>query len=262
MARRINSTGAKVLVVALVSLVLGVSQGLTADWSNILKEIRAKYAEFEKEIKDMTIVRETKMTIPQGEMTSGTKILKKGKKFRMEITSQIPGLSGGIKTIIISDGKETWMISPMTGKRKLSAEEEKEHQTARYWWEVISEKAKIVGTEKVGNRDFYVVEIKEGKKFLFTKVWIDKKNLVVVKAESKRPKGETMFWVFSDFRKIKKDYEMPYKTEIYVEGKLMSTTLVKSIEINKGLSDDLFNPEKVEVKGFSMQEMMKRMMNK
>lgn len=264
MEGRINSTGAKVLVVALVSLVLGVSQGLTADWSSILKEARAKYAKFEKEIKDMTIVQETKMTTPQGEMTSGTKILKKGKKFRMETTMQMqmPGVHGGMKTITIFDGKDTWMISPMMGKRKLSAEEEKKYQTEKNWWEVISEKAKIVGTEKVGNRDSYVVEFKEGKEFPFTKIWIDKKNLFLAKAESKGPKGKTMLWVFSDFRKIKRDYEMPYKTEMYVGGKLMSTNLVKSIEINKGLSDDLFNPEKVKVKGFSMQEMMKKMMKK
>jgi hypothetical protein len=45
-------------------------------------------------------------------------------------------------------------------------------------------------------------------------------------------------------------------------GKLMTTMIVKSLEINKGLSDDFFNPEKAKVKGFSMQDMMKKMMEK
>ena len=62
-----------------------------------------------------------------------------------------------------------------------------------------------------------------------------------------------------DFRKVKGDWELPYKTEMYGNNELMSTTLVKSVEINKGLSDDLFNPDKVKIKGFNMQEMMKKM---
>jgi len=40
----------------------------------------------------------------------------------------------------------------------------------------------------------------------------------------------------------------------------VSTFLVKSLEINKGLSDELFDPNKVKVKKFDMQEMMKKMM--
>ncbi len=41
----------------------------------------------------------------------------------------------------------------------------------------------------------------------------------------------------------------------------MSTVVVKSVEINKGLSDNLFDPNKVEIKSpVDMQEMMKRMM--
>jgi len=49
MAQRINVAGA-VFVVVLVSLVLGVSQGLSADWSSNLTEGKAKYAKFEKEV--------------------------------------------------------------------------------------------------------------------------------------------------------------------------------------------------------------------
>ena len=51
---------------------------------------------------------------------------------------------------------------------------------------------------------------------------------------------------------------MPYKTQVFLDSRLISTTVVKSLEMNKGLSDDLFDPDKVEVKGFDMQEMMKK----
>lgn len=259
MAKKINSMGVRVFFVALVSLVFGVSKGLTADWSSILKETKVKYAKFEKEVKDMTIVQEITMVTPEGERTSEAKMLRKGKKFRRESTMQMPDMPkemGEIETITIYDGKDIWIISSLV-KQKISDEERKKYQTERNWWEFLSENAEIVGTEKVGARDCYVVEIEEQKESPFTKVWLEKKNLVLVKAESREPTGEKVLLVFSDFRKIKSDWEIPYKTEMYADGKHTLTTLVKSVDINKGLSDDLFNPEKVKVKGFSMEEMMK-----
>lgn len=245
----------RVVLLVLISLVLGVSQGLTQDLSSILKELEAKYAKFEEEIKDMTTVQEIEMVTSEGEMTSEMNMLKKGKKFRMDTTMQMsqapdmPEGMGEMKTIIIYDGQDTWMISPFMGKKKLSGEEEKQYQRERNWWELISEKAEIMGTEKVGKRECYVVEIEE-EEFPFTKLWLDKKNLVLIKGESKGTKGETILLIHSDFKKIKGDWEMPYKSEIYVDGEPTTTFVVKSLEINKGLSDDLFDPDKVKVKGF------------
>ena len=268
MAKKIDDAGVKVLLVALVILVLGLGQALTQDWSSILEQAEAKYAKFEKEIKDMTIVQEMKVITPEGEMVSEIKMLKKGEKFRVETRMQVPETPdmpegmGGMETIIIYDGKDTWMISSFQGKKKLSGEEKKQYERERNWWELVSEKAKIVGTEKVDKRECYVVEMEGGKESPFTRLWLDKKNLDLTKAESKWPKGETMVLIHSDFRKIKGDWEMPYKREIYMDGELMSTFLVKSIEINKGLSDDLFDPDKVKVKGFDVEEMMRKMMPK
>lgn len=267
MARRIN-VAEMVLVMVLASLVLGVSEGLSADWPSVFKEAKAKYAKFEKEIKDMTIMQETKVVISEKdkkEMTSKMKMLRKGEKFRMEIkmempqTPQMPKGMGEMETVIIYNGTDMWMISSFLGKKKLSEKEAEQYQTEKNWWNLISEKAEIVGTEKVDQRECYVVETDEEKEFPFTKIWLDKKSLNLIKGERQEPKAETLLWVNSDFRKIKDDWEMPYKTQMYSGEKLMTTT-VKSIEVNKGLSDDLFDPEKVEVKKVDMQEMMKKMM--
>ncbi len=268
MGKRINHTGVRVVLLALISLFLTVNQGFTQDLSRLLKELEAKYAKFEEEIKDMTTAQEIKVVTSEGEMVSEMQMLRKGEKFRMDTTmdmSQAPDMPEGMgemKTIIIYDGKNIWMISSFTGKKKkLSGEVEKQHQRERNWWKLISEKAKIVGTEKVGKRVCYVVEI-EDKEYPFTKLWLDKKNLILIKGESKGTEGETILLIHSDFKKIKGGWEMPYKTEIYADGELMSTSLVKSIKINKGLSDDLFDPKKVKIKrkGFGMREMMKQMM--
>ncbi len=267
MGEKINNAGVRVVLLALVSLTLAVNQGFTQDLSSILKELEAKYAKFEEEIKDMTTVQEMNVVTPEGEMVSEMQMLRKGEKFRMDTTiemSQAPDMPEGMgemKTIIIYDGKDTWMISPFMGKKKLSGEEEKQYQRERNWWELISEKAEIVGTEKVGKRECYAVKIEE-EEFPFTKLWLDKKNLVLIKGESKGTEGETILLVHSNFRKIKGDWEMPYKSEIYVDGEPTTTFVVKSLEINKGLSDDLFDPDKVKVKmkGFDIQEMMRKMM--
>ena len=127
------------------------------------------------------------------------------------------------------------------------------------WWELISEKTKIVGTEQVGGRECYVVEIKE-EESPFTRMWLDKENLVLIKGEYKEAEGEITLWVYSDFKKIKDNWEIPYKIQMYVDGNLAGSLLVKSLEINKGLSDDLFDPDKVKIKGFNIEEMMKKMM--
>ncbi|NIM03895.1 outer membrane lipoprotein-sorting protein [bacterium] len=268
MGERINGRGIRVILLALISLVLTVSQVFAQDLSKLLKELEAKYAKFEEEIKDMTTVQEIKVVTPEGEMASEMEMFRKGEKFRMDTTmdmSQAPDMPEGMgemKTIIIYDGKNTWMISSFTGKKKkLSGEVEKQYQKERNWWELISEKAKIVGTEKVDKRECYVVEI-EDKEYPFTRLWLDKRNLVMVKGESKGTEGETILLIHSDFKKIKADWELPYKTEMYADGKLMSTSLVKSLKINKGLSDDLFDPNKVKIqrKGYGMREMMKEMM--
>jgi len=268
MGEKINCTGVRVVLLVLISLTLAVNQGFTQDLSSMLKELEAKYAKFEEEIKDMTTVQEMNVVTPEGEMVSEMEMLRKGEKFRMDTTiemSQVPDMPEGMgemKTIIIYDGKDTWMISSFTGKKKkLSGEVEKQHQRERNWWKLISEKAKIAGTEKVGKRDCYVVEIQE-EEYPFTKLWLDKTDLVLIKGESKGTEGETILLICSDFRKIKGDWEMPYKTEIYADGELMSTSLVKSLKINKGLSDDLFDPDKVmvKIKGFNIQEMMRKMM--
>ena len=39
-----------------------------------------------------------------------------------------------------------------------------------------------------------------------------------------------------------------------MDDKVMGVLLIKSLEINKGLTDELFDPDKVEVKGFNIDE--------
>ena len=235
------------------------------DWSGIYEKTKAKYAKFQDDIKDMTILQEISVITPSREMVADSKLMKKGDKFRMENTIDIPEMPkemGPIKTIIIHDGEDAWMISSMMGTHKLVGNEKKQYEMAGDWWAFLPLKAISVGSEKIGSHECHVVEFEEGEAGPYTKIWIDKNNLRLMKAESMLPDGKMAVMSNSDFRKVAKKWELPYKTELTMDGELLSTVVVKSIEINTNLSAELFDHEKAEVKGPNMEQMMKMMQEK
>lgn len=245
------------LLVALAVCSLGAGRASAADWPDILKQLKSTQAGFQGEIKDMTWIQESKMIMPDGEMNQEMKLFRKGDKYRWESKMQGAQMAGAMETTVIFDGKDTWMISAFTGKKKMNNDEQKQYQGQRDWWNQFSDKTAITGSETVGGRDCYVVAVNDPKKSSFTRIWIDKKSLNFVKGEMKNSKGETSEVINSDFRKIKGDMEMPYKMEMFTNGKLVSTAVVKSVEINKGLSDDLFSAEKIQAKGMDFKSIMK-----
>ncbi len=258
-----------ILSVVSIILFLVVGQGFSQSVSDILRKAESNYKNFNQDFKDMAMVFDAKIFTPEGEMTSEMKLFTKGEKSRSEIVMQFPEAAGmpegmgGMQTIIIFDGQDTWMISSFAGKKKLTteqAEEQMQYQTGMNWWSSISDKAKYVGIERINNRECYVLEIEAGEDSFYSRVWVDKNNLFLVQTEAKIDSGETMRMIFSDFRKIKGEWELAYKTEGFMDEVPMMTILLKSFEINQGLSDDLFDADKVEVSGPNMQEMMQNMM--
>jgi outer membrane lipoprotein-sorting protein len=252
-----------ILLVVSVILFLVVGQGFSQSLSDILRKAESNYKNFNQDFKDMTMVFDAKIYTPQGEMNSEMKLFTKGEKSRSEIVMQMPEGMGSMQTIIIFDGQDTWMISSFTGKTKLTpeqAEEQMQYQTGMNWWRSISDKAKYVGIERINNRECYVLEMEAGEASLYNRIWVDKNNLFLVQTEGKNNSGETMRMIFSDFRKIKDNWELPYKTEGFINEVQMMAILLKSFEINQGLSDDLFDANKVEVSGPNMQEMMQNLM--
>lgn len=258
-----------ILLVLSVILFLVVGQGFSQNLSEILRKAESNYKNFNQDFKDMVMVFDAKMYMPEGEMTSEMKLFTKGEKSRSEIVMQFPESAGmpegmgSMQTIIIFDGQDTWMISPFAGKMKLTdvqAEEQMQYQTGMNWWRSLSDKAKYIGIERINNRECYVLGIEAGGASLYSKIWVDKNNLFLVKTEAKIDSGETIRMIFSDFRKVKAKWEFAYKVEGFMNDVPMMTILLKSFEINQGLSDDLFDADKVEVSGPNIQEMMQNLM--
>jgi len=245
----------KALAALLVSLFAVALFG--GDWASILKQIKAKYADYNREVKDITILREIEMNTPQGKLTADAKMFKKGEKFRVETSVKAPNMPEGMQVVVINDGEDVWMINPFMGKQKLPADKRKEYERQGEWWNWLSENGKLIGSEVVDGRACHVIQF-EIVDALFTRLWLEQKDFVVVKAEFEGENGHKGVVVFSDYHKLMNKWEMPYKMEIYIDDQLQSTMETKSVEINKGLSDDLFDPDKVEIRG-NMEEMMRKM---
>ena len=258
-----------ILSVVGVILFLVVGQGFSQSLSDILRKAESNYKNFNQDLKDMAMVFDAKIYTPEGEMITEMKLFTKGEKSRSETLMKFPESAGmpegmgSMLVIVISDGQDTWMISPFVGKKKLTteqAEEQMQYQMGMNWWRSISDKAKYIGIERINNRECYVLKIEAEGDSLDTKIWVDKNNLFLVQTENKSDSGKTMRMIFSDFRKIKDNWELAYKTEGFTDGEPFMTILLKSFEINQGISDDLFDVDKVEVSGPNMQEMMQNMM--
>jgi len=258
-----------ILLVVSVILFSAIGLGFSQSVSDILRKAESNYKNFNQDFKDIAIIFDAKIFTPEGEMLSEMKLFLKGEKFRSEIVMQIPEAAGmpegmsSILVVVIFDGQDAWMISPFMGKKKLTnvqAEEQMYYQTGMNWWKSISDKAKYIGIERINNRECYVLEIETGGVSLYSRIWVDKNNLFLVQTEGKNDSGQTIRMIFSDFRKIKNNWELPYKTEGFMDEGQMMTILLKSFEINQGLSDDLFDVDKVEVSGPNIQEMMQNLM--
>lgn len=261
----------KCLLLLLCLFITGNVFALT--WDELKGKIEAKYGTFSDEIKDMEMIMESETKGIEGMEGAGPSEVKmyiKGDKYRMESKTSMPegtGMPAGMgdmTSIMIFDGKDAWTINQFTGKQKLPADAAASAKNRISWWEDLPTKGKIIGSEKIGDRDCYIVETwDEENKENKIKGWVDKTSLLMIQMEFQGGKGETFKAVNSNFKKVEK-WEMPYTMEVYSGGKLITKTNIKTLNINKGLSDDLFDADKVKMESKSMpgmpnmQDMMKK----
>ncbi|MBN1695143.1 outer membrane lipoprotein-sorting protein [candidate division WOR-3 bacterium] len=247
----------------LIVLCLFVSVNVFAlTWAELKAQIEAKYSSFSDEVNDMEMVMEAEtkaMEGMQGPGPSEIKMFRKGNKYRMEMKMSMPegaGMPAGMgdmTNIMIFDGKDLWSVNQFAGKTKIEADADAAKGDQMNWWKDMPENGKIIGSEKIGDKDCYVVEawdidtssIKTGEENKI-KGWIEKGTLLLIQSEFRGAKDETFKAVNSNFQKVEK-WELPYTTEIYTGGKLITKTAIKTLKINQGLSDELFDADKVKV---------------
>lgn len=234
------------------------------EWSDIYQQIKSNYNDYNKEINDMKIIQQGTMNIGSEKMDAEMEISRKGDKYRIESKMSLGQDSQagmpGLESTIIYDGKDAWIISPFTGKSKIPSEEGSKNLPGNDWFDFIPKDADYKGIEDVNGRSCYHIEVDGADKMPYKNMWIDNKTYVLVKAEGTAPGGEKLIWVFSDFNKIMKNWEIPYKTETFVNGNTLSTLTITSLDVNKGLSDDLFDASLEKGEDFDFQKLMQSMM--
>jgi len=236
------------------------------DWQNLYSKIKDKYQKFEEKIADMTIIQNTKTMAEGFQADTKMVIWKKGQKFKVEVEMAMPGMpegAKGMKSFFINDGKDTWMISPLTGKQKLNSDENMPIETSGNWWQMITDNAKLAGEEKVEGRNCAIVDFNEPEDSdnIFARLWVDKDDLVLVKGESRPIQDRKISWKYLDFRKVGGSWLMPYITQVFSDGELVSSSVVQSLKMNTGLNDAIFDASKIEVPDSNLGDMMKMMMD-
>ncbi len=229
-------------------IVAAPGAGYAEDWAGLSKKLRDKCEKFNKDFQDMKAKAGMTVVTPEGSMNMGVTTFKKGEKIRAEI--EVQSLPGGVEmpallatpTIVIGDPDSLWMIHPMMGKMQVPAGEIGQYTQQWYCDTAIPPDAEVVGSESVGGRDCHVVSVKDSTAKV-AKLWFDKETMDLLKVEGEADPGERFTLISSDFRKLGSG-RMPYKTEMYKGNELISTIIVESVEVNKGLPDDLFDVDK------------------
>jgi len=254
-----------VLVLSLfVCLFFGPIASHAEDWASLSKTLTDRCAKFDQSVKDISLTMEMTNSSSEGKLTTESVLYHKGDRFRAEVSMEgiegadVPAELMHMKTVVIGDGKNIWMINPVMGKTQIPASTGNRYRGQWDCGDYLPGKAEVIGSETIGGHDCFIIAVKD-EDSNYSKLWIDKKSSSLIKFEGKPQEGETTVALFSDFRKVAGDWELPYKTEIYSGKALASTIIMKSVEVNKGISDDLFNPDKVQSKGPGMMEMLKKM---
>lgn len=266
MAARMKGRGVLLAACAALLAFAGGCGGGGTNLDAIVMEAKAKRERFEEDIADLTMTAQLAQEAPQGTMSLDMKILTKGRKVRAEmVMPQMPGMPQGMAgaemmTIEIYDGTDTWMIHPAMGKTKSpSSQSQNPFTLQRDWWKSVSDKTVLSGKESVGGRDCHVIDFSADENAPIKRLWLDSKELMMVQAEVSAPNATTLRMLLSDFRPLEGEWKMPYKTEVFEGEKIGATITVTSVDVNTGLSDDLFDGDKIEAEEVDFQQMMKQM---
>ncbi|HVO76426.1 MAG TPA: outer membrane lipoprotein-sorting protein [Candidatus Bathyarchaeia archaeon] len=260
MRRSITFAAATVSLTLCFALAPAGCSALT--WPELSKKMIDDCAKYERGIKDMTLTMEMSIPSSEGAMTSQSVLYRKGARFRAEVTlegmsgSEAPAETTSMKTIVINDGKDVWIIAPMVGKSRVPPEEGNKYRGQWTCSDYIPADAQVIGSEKIDGRSCYVLSVIDSTSDI-AKLWIDQKDFLLVKLEGKAREGEAMTARFSDFRTVSGGLVLAHRIEMFSGADLITTTVIKSVEFNTGFSDDLFDPDMAQSETPGAPKMMK-----
>lgn len=113
-------------------------------------------------------------------------------------------------------------------------------------WRALGVRDDVSHVTRAAGRTVTVIGAKPGDRDT-PSVWIDPEHGVVRFIQRERlPKGEGLVdLAFSEHRSLAGASFFPYRQEAFVDGKLLVLIVVRSVAVNTGLADTLFDPDEL-----------------
>lgn len=236
------------------ALALGFTAIASAGWAAtdpFIDQLRDRYAHYEKRVVDGSVVTQQLRLVAGAagrDVIQDVRLARSGPRFRVETRiaagdATLPPELSRVETVVIHDGKNLWLFSPVEGKRKLSKEEARDYATARNWWDFL-DRATVEPSAPFEGRACRVLRV-DNPEFPFQRLWVDEADFTLVRAEGELDEdGTKLVALYSDFRTIS-DWKVPYRTEIYLDGRLKSEFRVLTMQTGRKLPDDWFDASRV-----------------
>lgn len=111
-------------------------------------------------------------------------------------------------------------------------------------WRSLGVRTEVAEAVRVGGRTLTVIGARTGDR-QSPSVWLDPDYGVVrfITREAGPGGPKLLDLAFSEHRKVPAGFFYPFRQEIFLNGKLLSVAVVRSVEVNTGLPDSLFDPD-------------------
>jgi outer membrane lipoprotein-sorting protein len=238
--------GLLLLTAALLMLLPRVpAQAQDQECESLVARVQAQCDRFMAEVFDMTVV-QTQTSV---DAETQQRVFRKGTKSRVETivaarSQDLGTVSRGPEpsnTVLIYDGTDGWIIEGGNDKTKIPSAELTAYTTTNSCWGFHPASAEVDQAHKIPDKNCCVVGLQDGDTRY--ELYLCTERLIILEGSTVNAAGRNLHWVHSDFRKVGRDFYFPFKTEVYVDRELQSTTVVRSIEVNTGLTDEVFDAD-------------------
>lgn len=246
--RYVGLIAAAILSCVLVSDVVVAAEVPDPDAGSLAAKAQEISARFQSDVRTIEI----RAYAAQSGATLTITIKRKGEKLRTDTVFMPPEGAPKetvlFKSALIIDGSQAWLIESHGQKSAVDLKESRNYPADFFGWELATADAKVLGTEKVVERDcIVIVPGPSAPPTPYTKVWLDARNLVLVKAEWTEQGMEgaaAATLINSNFKEVEKGWEIPYEVRIWKDGMLWYLSAVKEAGVNVPIDDAAFDPDK------------------
>jgi hypothetical protein len=239
----------------LLVFALGLASGATGAESQVRRAVEGLVARLAgPRIEDLAIEQMLTLYHPDGRhpRSTGEQILyvKPPRRQRLEQTFD------GRREVRLTVGDRTWVRQPDGGVREAPAHARGRDRSDLFSplrrgaddlvaeWRSFGVREEVSHVVQLGGRPVLVVGAAPGDR-KSPAVWLDETYGVVrVVTRERLPQGLTLVdLALSEHRPVLDGFHFPYRQELFADGRLLLRVVVRSVKVNLGLPEALFDPE-------------------